>query len=173
MNLICIAWFYTFLPCALSTVLGWSTYDMIGTGTGAKENEPCHISQHVTLSSFSSFKLHFTFYAIRDEMIFSPKIIQTLRIAAEQRLVERRKREFLEEEKAIALAKRRYKQEATQVSLGVSLCMNRLLLLFFFSYRSMNKNMSQFGQVSLNSVLVCAFIQLFPIVPSICTVHSK
>ena len=41
------------------------------------------------------------------------------RIAAEQRDVERRKRDLIEGEKAVAAAKRRYKQEATQVSLGV------------------------------------------------------
>lgn len=40
------------------------------------------------------------------------------RIAAEQRDAERRKREFLEEEKIIAAAKRRFKQESLQVSLG-------------------------------------------------------
>lgn len=40
------------------------------------------------------------------------------RIAAEQRDAERRKREFLEEEKSIALAKKRFKQESLQVSLG-------------------------------------------------------
>jgi len=41
------------------------------------------------------------------------------RIASEKREAERRKREILQEEKAILWAKRRYKQEATQVSLGV------------------------------------------------------
>ena len=61
-----------FSSLRLSTVLGWSTYGMISTGTGAGEHEPYHISQHVTLSSFSSFKLHFTFYTIRDGMILSP-----------------------------------------------------------------------------------------------------
>jgi hypothetical protein len=40
------------------------------------------------------------------------------RIAAEQRDSERRKREFWEEERAIALAKKRFKQESLQVSLG-------------------------------------------------------
>jgi len=40
------------------------------------------------------------------------------RIAAERREAERRKREFFEVEEAILRAKRRYKQEATQVSLG-------------------------------------------------------
>lgn len=42
------------------------------------------------------------------------------RIAAEQREVERRKRELEEEEKAIALTKRKFKQESTEVLLGVS-----------------------------------------------------
>jgi CDK-activating kinase assembly factor MAT1 len=42
------------------------------------------------------------------------------RIAAEQREVERRKREQQEEEKAIALTKRKFKQESTEVLLGVS-----------------------------------------------------
>ena len=40
------------------------------------------------------------------------------RIAAEQREAERRKRDYLEEEKAIALAKRKLKQESTEVLLG-------------------------------------------------------
>jgi len=40
------------------------------------------------------------------------------RIAAEQREAERRKREFEEEEKAIALTKRKLKQESTEVLLG-------------------------------------------------------
>jgi len=40
------------------------------------------------------------------------------RIAAEQREVERRKREVIEEERAIALTKRKYKQEAAEVLLG-------------------------------------------------------
>jgi len=40
------------------------------------------------------------------------------RIAAEQRDAERRKRQFLEDEKAIALAKRKLKQESTEVMLG-------------------------------------------------------
>lgn len=39
-------------------------------------------------------------------------------IAAEQREAERRKRDFQEEEKAIALAKRKLKQESTEVLLG-------------------------------------------------------
>lgn len=42
------------------------------------------------------------------------------RIAAEQREAERRKREAIEEERAIALTKRKYKQEAAEVLLGVS-----------------------------------------------------
>ena len=46
-------------------------------------------------------------------------------IAAEQRETERRKREFQEEEMAIAVTKRKLKQESTEVLLGVSttLCM--------------------------------------------------
>mmetsp|Transcript_10682 Transcript_10682/g.15590 ORF Transcript_10682/g.15590 Transcript_10682/m.15590 type:complete len:176 (+) Transcript_10682:304-831(+) len=40
------------------------------------------------------------------------------RIAAEQRDAERRKRDFVEEEKAISFAKRRFKQETKQVLLG-------------------------------------------------------
>lgn len=40
------------------------------------------------------------------------------RIAAEQREAERRKREFQEEEKAIAVTKRKFKQESTEVLLG-------------------------------------------------------
>eukprot|EP00568_Trieres_chinensis_P000744 CAMPEP_0183298572 /NCGR_PEP_ID=MMETSP0160_2-20130417/5553_1 /TAXON_ID=2839 ORGANISM="Odontella Sinensis, Strain Grunow 1884" /NCGR_SAMPLE_ID=MMETSP0160_2 /ASSEMBLY_ACC=CAM_ASM_000250 /LENGTH=215 /DNA_ID=CAMNT_0025460639 /DNA_START=147 /DNA_END=790 /DNA_ORIENTATION=+ len=40
------------------------------------------------------------------------------RIAAEQREAERRKREFIEAEKAIASAKRQFKQESTEVMLG-------------------------------------------------------
>jgi hypothetical protein len=43
------------------------------------------------------------------------------RIAAEQRDAERRKREFQEIEKALALTKRKFKQETTEVMLGVSL----------------------------------------------------
>jgi CDK-activating kinase assembly factor MAT1 len=43
------------------------------------------------------------------------------RIAEEQRDAERRKQEVQEEEKAIALAKRKLKQESTEVLLGVSL----------------------------------------------------
>jgi hypothetical protein len=43
------------------------------------------------------------------------------RIAAEQRDAERRKREFQETEKALALTKRKFKQETTEVMLGVSL----------------------------------------------------
>ena len=39
-------------------------------------------------------------------------------IAAEQREAERRKREFQEEEKAIAITKRKFKQESTEVLLG-------------------------------------------------------
>lgn len=42
------------------------------------------------------------------------------RIAAEQREAERRKRDLQEEEKAIALTKRKLKQESTEVLLGVS-----------------------------------------------------
>ena len=41
------------------------------------------------------------------------------RIASEQREAERRKRELKEEEKAIALTKRKLKQESTEVLLGV------------------------------------------------------
>ncbi len=40
------------------------------------------------------------------------------RIAAEQRDAQKKKRQFLEEEKVIAAAKRRFKQESLQVSLG-------------------------------------------------------
>jgi len=40
------------------------------------------------------------------------------RIASEQREAERKKREWMEEEKAMNLAKKRLKLEATQVSLG-------------------------------------------------------
>ena len=40
------------------------------------------------------------------------------RIASEQREAERRKREFQEEEKAIALTKRKFKQESAEVKLG-------------------------------------------------------
>lgn len=40
------------------------------------------------------------------------------RIAAQRREAERRKREFQDEEKAIALAKRKLKQESTEVALG-------------------------------------------------------
>jgi len=43
------------------------------------------------------------------------------RIASEQREAERRKREFQEIEKAVALTKRKFKQETTEVMLGVSL----------------------------------------------------
>ena len=42
------------------------------------------------------------------------------RIATEQRDLERRKRDLIEEEKQMALNKRKYKQEATEVALGVS-----------------------------------------------------
>ena len=42
------------------------------------------------------------------------------RIAAEQREAERRRREALEEERAIAITKRKFKQEAAEVLLGVS-----------------------------------------------------
>jgi CDK-activating kinase assembly factor MAT1 len=42
----------------------------------------------------------------------------TDRIAAEQRDAQKKKRQFLEEEKVIAAAKRRFKQESLQVSLG-------------------------------------------------------
>lgn len=42
------------------------------------------------------------------------------RIAAEQRELERRKRELKEMEKAVALTKRKFKQESTEVALGVS-----------------------------------------------------
>jgi CDK-activating kinase assembly factor MAT1 len=55
------------------------------------------------------------------------------RIAAEQRDAERRKRDLIEGEKAVAAAKRRYKQEATQVSLGVSTNTRSQLALFEFS----------------------------------------
>ena len=41
------------------------------------------------------------------------------RIAAEQREAERRKRDYEEEERAIALTKRKFKQESTEVLLGV------------------------------------------------------
>ena len=49
-------------------------------------------------------------------------------IAAEQREFERRKRDLQEEEKAVANAKRKFKQESTEVLLGVSM----LLILFWF-----------------------------------------
>ena len=42
-------------------------------------------------------------------------------IAAEQRETERRKRDLEEEEKVIALAKKKLKQESTEVLLGVSI----------------------------------------------------
>ena len=42
------------------------------------------------------------------------------RIASEQRETERRKREFQDIEKAVALTKRKFKQETTEVMLGVS-----------------------------------------------------
>lgn len=54
------------------------------------------------------------------------------RIAAEQREVERRKREVREEEKAIALTKRKFKQESTEVLLGVSTFPFDPLWLFIF-----------------------------------------
>lgn len=41
------------------------------------------------------------------------------RIASEQRDAERRKREFQEIEKAVAITKRKFKQETTEVMLGV------------------------------------------------------
>jgi CDK-activating kinase assembly factor MAT1 len=44
--------------------------------------------------------------------------VDSIRIASEQRETERKKRLWLEEEKAMALAKKRFKIEATQVSLG-------------------------------------------------------
>lgn len=44
------------------------------------------------------------------------------RIEAEKREAEKRKREFQEGEKAIVLAKRKFKQESTEVMLGVSSC---------------------------------------------------
>jgi hypothetical protein len=44
----------------------------------------------------------------------------TCRIASEQRDAERRKREFQDIEKAMALTKRKFKQETTEVMLGVS-----------------------------------------------------
>ena len=42
------------------------------------------------------------------------------RIAAEQREAERKRRECILREKAIALTKKKYKEESTQVMLGVS-----------------------------------------------------
>ena len=41
------------------------------------------------------------------------------RIAAEQREAERRRRDMIEEEKAVAVTKRKLKQESTEVLLGV------------------------------------------------------
>ena len=57
------------------------------------------------------------------------------RIATEQRDLERRKRELIEEEKQIALNKRKYKQEATEVALGVRLSVGILLGLDFFGFK--------------------------------------
>ena len=42
------------------------------------------------------------------------------KIAYEQRELERRKRDYIEEEKLIAITKRKLKQESTEVLLGVS-----------------------------------------------------
>lgn len=42
------------------------------------------------------------------------------RIESEQREADRRKRDFREIEKAVALTKRKFKQETTEVMLGVS-----------------------------------------------------
>lgn len=55
------------------------------------------------------------------------------RISAEQRASDRRKREFHEEEMAVALAKRKLKQEATQVMLGVSVSFHILNFPFIRS----------------------------------------
>ena len=52
------------------------------------------------------------------------------RIAAEQREAERKRRECILREKAIALTKKKYKEESTQVMLGVSYEM------YFVSYKS-------------------------------------
>jgi CDK-activating kinase assembly factor MAT1 len=54
------------------------------------------------------------------------------RIAREQREAERRKRELQEEEKDRAMSKRQYKQELTEVKLGVS-PLHTLLFLCLFS----------------------------------------
>ena len=54
------------------------------------------------------------------------------RIASEQREAERNKRELKEEEKAIAMTKRKLKQESTEVLLGVSSeCKTRMRVLLF------------------------------------------
>ena len=54
------------------------------------------------------------------------------RIAEEQRNKERRKRDLLEGEKAVRAAKRRYKLEATQVSLGVRMIVKSVCVLRVF-----------------------------------------
>ena len=54
------------------------------------------------------------------------------RIATEQRELERRKRELQETEKAIAFTKRKFKQESTEVALGVRLV---VLLSSFYMWK--------------------------------------
>ena len=53
-------------------------------------------------------------------ILFTSLVKFASRIASEQRDAERRKREFAEIEKAVALTKRKFKQETTEVMLGVS-----------------------------------------------------
>ena len=55
------------------------------------------------------------------------------RIAQEQREAERRKREFQEIEKAMAVTKRKFKKETTEVMLGVRSNVFRLYHFYFCS----------------------------------------
>jgi CDK-activating kinase assembly factor MAT1 len=66
------------------------------------------------------------------------------RIAQEQREAERRKRELQEEEKDRAISKRQYKQELTEVKLGVSR-LHALLLLFLLCCHSHSHCISYLG----------------------------
>jgi tetrahydromethanopterin S-methyltransferase subunit A len=57
-------------------------------------------------------------------------------IASEQRETERRKRDLEEEEKVIALTKRKLKQESTEVLLGVSISLFVCIILWVVGWKN-------------------------------------
>lgn len=112
MTISCLPLFYACIICALKSLVYETVFSIVNEEPNAEECK----------SKIKEYEEAYrTEIVIRQSLRADEERAKQDQIAAEQREAERRKREFFEEEKAVALAKRKLKQESKEVLLGVSL----------------------------------------------------